>query len=417
MNVPKLRFKEFNGEWEEKTFRDIVSLNLVPVEKPNTDYVRLGIRSHCKGTFHELVKIENLLEADKMFLVPKDNLILNITFAWEHAIAITSENDEGKYVSGRFPTFAFKKNEVPAFYESIIRSKRMKYELGVASPGGAGRNRVLNKELFLDIPVKTTGFEEQTRIAEFVKCIDKKIENQKLVAESLENQKKGLMQKIFSQELRFKDDDGKEFPAWEEKKFDSVFEFLPTNTYSREEASFFDGVIQNIHYGDILTKYSSIVDLDRVKLPYLSSEIEYKEEKLEKSKIKDGDIVIADTAEDYTVGKVCEVTNVGQGIVVAGLHTMLCRVTQGVSFASGYLGYYMNSSAYHDQLLPLIVGTKVSSIAKKYLIKTVLQVPCLKEQEKIVGLLLAIDQKVEITKKELEYWQQIKKGLLQQMFV
>ena len=102
---------------------------------------------------------------------------------------------------------------------------------------------------------------------------------------------------------------------------------------------------------------------------------------------------------------------------MAGLHTMLCRVTQGVSFASGYLGYYMNSSAYHDQLLPLIVGTKVSSIAKKYLIKTVLQVPCLKEQEKIVGLLLAIDQKVEITKKELEYWQQIKKGLLQQMFV
>lgn len=417
MNVPKLRFKEFTGEWEEKTFRDIVSLNLVPVEKPNTDYVRLGIRSHCKGTFHELVKIEDLLEADKMFLVPKDNLILNITFAWEHAIAITDENDEGKYVSGRFPTFAFKKNEVPTFYESIIRSKRMKYELGVASPGGAGRNRVLNKELFLDIPVKTTGFEEQTRIAEFVKCIDKKIENQKLVAESLENQKKGLMQKIFSQELRFKDDDGKEFPAWEEKKFDSVFEFLPTNTYSREEASFFDGVIQNIHYGDILTKYSSIVDLDRVKLPYLSSEIEYKEEKLEKSKIKDGDIVIADTAEDYTVGKVCEATNVGQGIVVAGLHTMLCRVIQGVSFASGYLGYYMNSSAYHDQLLPLIVGTKVSSIAKKYLIKTVLQVPCLKEQEKIVGLLLAIDQKVEITKKELEYWQQIKKGLLQQMFV
>ena len=197
MNVPKLRFKEFNGEWEEKSFRDIVSLNLVPVEKPSADYVRLGIRSHGKGTFHELVKIENLLEADKMFLVPKDNLILNITFAWEHAIAITSENDEGKYVSGRFPTFAFKKNEVPAFYESIIRSKRMKYELGVASPGGAGRNRVLNKELFLDIPVKTTGFEEQTRIAEFVKCIDKKIENQKLVAESLENQKKGLMQKIF----------------------------------------------------------------------------------------------------------------------------------------------------------------------------------------------------------------------------
>ena len=62
MNVPKLRFKEFTGEWKEKSFRDIVSLNLVPTEKPSSDYVRLGIRSHCKGTFHELVKIENVLK-------------------------------------------------------------------------------------------------------------------------------------------------------------------------------------------------------------------------------------------------------------------------------------------------------------------------------------------------------------------
>ena len=96
---------------------------------------------------------------------------------------------------------------------------------------------------------------------------------------------------------------------------------------------------------------------------------------------------------------------------------MLCRVNEGIYFASGYLGYYLNSSVYHNQLLPLIVGTKVSSIAKKELVKSILKVPCLEEQKKITELLLSIDKKVEISKKQLDHWQQIKKGLLQQMFV
>lgn len=400
MNVPKLRFKEFSGEWEEKTFRDIVSLNLVPVEKPNTDYVRLGIRSHCKGTFHELVKIEDLLEADKMFLVPKDNLILNITFAWEHAIAITDENDEGKYVSGRFPTFAFKKNEVPTFYESIIRSKRMKYELGVASPGGAGRNRVLNKELFLDIPVKTTGFEEQTRIAEFVKCIDKKIENQKLVAESLENQKKGLMQKIFSQELRFKDDDGKEFPKWEEKKLGEVGCFTKGGNLSKADLS--DYGTECILYGELYTRYSEIAN-------NILSKTSVDKNTLYMSKYNDVLLPSSgETPEDISTAT-CLLKN---GVALGGD----LIVYRSDELDGRFNSYLLNHKCKMD-IARIAQGKSVVHISSNALKKIVVPVPCLEEQKKIVGFLFAINEKIENAKKSLEHWQQIKKGLLQQMFV
>ena len=80
----------------------------------------------------------------------------------EQAIAITDDNDEGKYISNRFPTFAFKDNQLPTFYKYIIPQKRLKYDLNVASPGGAGRNRVLNKKLFLSISCKYS-FIKRTR--------------------------------------------------------------------------------------------------------------------------------------------------------------------------------------------------------------------------------------------------------------
>lgn len=222
MNVPKLRFKEFTDEWKQTPLKNIIYSNIIEAPKPTTDYIRLGIRSHCKGTFHELVKIENILSADKMYIVPKNNLILNITFAWEQAIAITDDNDEGKYISNRFPTFAFKDNQLPTFYKYIIPQKRLKYDLNVASPGGAGRNRVLNKKLFLSIPVNIPLLKEQEKIAKFLTTVDKKITNLENTITSLENQKEGLLQQIFSQKLRFKDKNGNNYPNWEKKKLEDI---------------------------------------------------------------------------------------------------------------------------------------------------------------------------------------------------
>lgn len=118
--------------------------------KPTSSYTALGIRSHFKGTFHRIIEDPNTVAMNELYRVKKDDLILNITFAWEGAITLVKAEDEVCYVSHRFPTYEIISNKAhPSFIWQLLRSTRMKYDLSNISPGGAGRNRVLNKSDFL----------------------------------------------------------------------------------------------------------------------------------------------------------------------------------------------------------------------------------------------------------------------------
>lgn len=167
---------------------------------------------------------------------------------------------------------------------------------------------------------------------------------------------------------------------WELQTFDETFRVLSNNTLSRENLNNRSGAVKNIHYGDILTKFPEVLDCNEEEIPYvndlslLSSSTQL---------LQDGDIVIADTAEDETVGKVTEVQNLGDSKLVAGLHTIPCRVKKG-DFAPGWLGYYMNSNLFHNQILPYITGIKVSSISKGAISETLILIPPFDEQEKIL---------------------------------
>ena len=121
---------------------------------------------------------------------------------------------------------------------------------------------------------------------------------------------------------------------------------ISNNTLSRDNLNYSGGSTQNVHYGDILTKFGEYVDAENEILPYLNDEeiaLKY-----QNSLLKDGDVIIADTAEDEMVGKCIEIGNIGEKKIVAGLHTMPCRPKE--KYASKYLGYYMNSDAYHHKL-------------------------------------------------------------------
>lgn len=389
MNVPKLRFKEFTDEWKQTPLKNIIYSNIIEAPKPTTDYIRLGIRSHCKGTFHELVKIENILSADKMYIVPKNNLILNITFAWEQAIAITDDNDEGKYISNRFPTFAFKDNQLPTFYKYIIPQKRLKYDLNVASPGGAGRNRVLNKKLFLSIPVNIPLLKEQEKIAKFLTTVDKKITNLENTITSLENQKKGLLQQIFSQKLRFKDKNGNNYPNWEKKKLEDI---------------------SNITMGQ--SPDSDFVNTEKIGTPFLQGNAEFTNKY---------------PIEKYWCTKPQKIANptdillsvrapVG-AINIANKKFCIGRGLSAISFNCNKLFGKYNLEFNLFQLIKKSQGSTFSSINKKDISEIILFIPCLEEQTKIADFLSAFDRKLENQKAQLEHWKQIKKGLLQQMFV
>lgn len=189
---------------------------------------------------------------------------------------------------------------------------------------------------------------------------------------------------------------------------------MQNNSLSRAELSPDEGDVMNVHYGDILVKYGDVLDVETDNLTYLLDSTLV--EKYQASLLQNGDIIIADAAEDETVGKCTEIAGLTTEIVLSGLHTIPCRST--IKFAEGYLGYYMNSRAYHDQLLPLIQGTKISSISKSAIQDTKVMYPKLEgEQAKIGSYFRSLDNLITLHQRKYEELQKIKKFMLQNMFV
>ena len=171
-DAPAIRFKGFSDAWEQRKFGEIASKYEDPVPTPHDGYYRLGIRSHAKGTFHSYVAKGQELETAQMHRVAAGNFIVNITFGWEHAVAITDENDAGKLVSHRFPQFSFAEGMVPEFFRYVIVDEKFRHHLWLASPGGAGRNRVLKLDDMLNYLMRFPSRDEQIKIAEFFRQLD-----------------------------------------------------------------------------------------------------------------------------------------------------------------------------------------------------------------------------------------------------
>ena len=195
---------------------------------------------------------------------------------------------------------------------------------------------------------------------------------------------------------------------WQQKNFSDLFTILSNNTHSRAELTNY-GTIRNIHYGDVLIKFGNILDTSQAEIPYLCENCKYKDEYMQ-----DGDIIIADTAEDYTAGKCTELFNVGTSKIISGLHTIPCRPK--IKFAQKYLGYYTNSPAYRHQLLSLLQGIKVYSISKTNLSNTHVSYPPLPEQQKIADFLSLVDQRIEKQRQLIESLKKYKRGLLSCIF-
>ena len=209
--------------------------------------------------------------------------------------------------------------------------------------------------------------------------------------------------------LRFPEFSGE----WEEKNFYEVFDILQNNTFSRDQLNNENGIVRNIHYGDVLIKYGDYIDCQKEKLPFINLENNLSKYE-DTSYVKNGDIIIADTAEDYTAGKVTEICNVKDYKILSGLHTFLCRTK--FEFASKFLGYKLNSSSYHNQIAPLVAGTKVYSINRKAIGETTITYPSKAEQQKIADFLSNVDSIITAETKILKTLQKKKKALMQKLF-
>jgi len=198
----ELRFKDDDGrefpEWREKNLGGFLIPDFREVSKPKGSYLSIGVRSHCKGTFQKPEADPEKNSMDKLFVVHKGDLIVNITFAWEGAIAIVKEEDHGGYVSHRFPTYTFKPEVTFArFFQYVFVHPKFRETLDLISPGGAGRNRVLSKKEFLKITVNLPSLKEQTKIANFLTAIDDKITQTQAELDAVKQYKQALLQQMF----------------------------------------------------------------------------------------------------------------------------------------------------------------------------------------------------------------------------
>lgn len=198
----EIRFKDEKGRdyaaWKERRLSEFLLPTLRPIPKPSGNYLSIGIRSHGKGTFQKPDSDPRNNVMKDLYEVKENDLIVNITFAWEGAIAIVNKQDEGGLVSHRFPTYTFRTDIViPQYFRYVIVQRRFKLMLENISPGGAGRNRVMNKTEFLKLKWVIPGIEEQSKIGSLLANIETKIVQSEKQLELVSNFKKGLLQQMF----------------------------------------------------------------------------------------------------------------------------------------------------------------------------------------------------------------------------
>ena len=201
--------------------------------------------------------------------------------------------------------------------------------------------------------------------------------------------------------------------SWEQRKLGEVLISLQNNTLSRTDLSSEQGIAKNVHYGDILVKFGEVIDVKTESLPMIVDEVIIA--KYKSSFLQNGDVIVADTAEDETVGKCTEIAGLSDEIVISGLHTIPYRPLQ--KFASGYLGYYMNSASFHNQLLPLMQGIKVTSISKTALQNTDILYPKSTTEQADIGKYFShLDNLITLHQRKLDRLKNIKKSMLDKMF-
>jgi len=374
--VPPLRFKGFTGNWNEVSLKQLLTPIERKTKKPAESYTSIGIRSHFKGTMQRYDTDPKSNSMEYLYLVHKDDFILNITFAWEGALAIAREEDDLGYVSHRFPTYRVNEDIVTKeFFQYLYPTERMKYNLRNISPGGAGRNRVLNKRDFLKLKVKIPETDEQNKISEFMRSLEDWIQNLKSQKEELEKYKKGMMQKIFSQEIRFKDGNGKDYPDWKDVKFKDIFVVGSGKDY------------KHLQSGDIPVYGTG---------GYMTSVNDYLYE-----------------GESVGIGRK---GTIDKPIFLKNKFWTVDTLFYTHSF-KGVLPYFVFLLFQNVNWKKYNEASGVPSLSKNtlYTIKT--RVPSIDEQNKIIALFTSLEDLTSSKQNQIEKAEMWKKGLLQEMFV
>ena len=377
MNIPKLRFKDNNGndypQWEKKKLGDIVQF-LDNKRKSLEQSERIHGKYPYYGASGIIDYINNYIFDEELVLLSEDGA--NIIDRNYPICYIAT----GKYwVNNHAHVLKTKSQYLNKFLcEALERLNYNKYNTGTAQPK---LNQDICKNILLNIPI----LHEQEKIANFFSTIDKKIKNLANTITSLENQKKGLLQQIFSQKLRFKDKNGNNYPNWKKKKLGDLFTIKAGGDINKENFSeqysieFKYPVYANALTNNGLYGYSNIYKIDKPSITVTGRGI---------------NVGFALSREPFYYPIVRLL------VLIPNININFTFFTESINFI-----HIFNES------------TGVPQLTAPQLSKVNVYVPNIEEQNKIGNLFDKLNEKIDNKKAQLEHWQQIKKGLLQQMFV
>ena len=390
---PKIRFKGFEGGWKEERLSEISSSiasgKNIDHKGPYPLYGSTGIIGTTDKPYHE----------GPMLLVARVGANAGFLQLVNEKCGVSDNTLIVKPKDPVTDNYLFQ-------YFKFFNLNRFIY--------GSGQP-LITGGMLKKMPVRYGLKEERETLIDYFTSLDSQISASTSRLASLKQMKAASLQAMFPQEgetvpkIRFKGFEGE----WKKVMFSETFEFLKNNSLSRAELSN-EGDIVNVHYGDVLIKYGDLLNIQNEELTFIADN-KIGNTLYNSCHLQNGDIIIADAAEDNTVGKCSEIVNICNKRVVSGLHTIPCRPLN--RFAQGYLGHYINSESYHNQLLPLIQGSKISSISKKTLSQTIVLVPSIEEQKCIGNYFTSLDRQISLQSQRLEKLKQIKSACLDKMFV
>ncbi|MBC5626605.1 restriction endonuclease subunit S [Clostridium sp. NSJ-49] len=389
-NVPKLRFKGFEDEWKKDVLLDLVERVVRKnkgniTQKPLTISAQYGLIDQ-EEFFNKVVASKNL---EGYYLLNKGEFAYNKSYSTGYPVGAVKRLD--KYENGAVSTlyicFKPKKNVNSDYLTQYFESNKWNKEISMIAVEGARNHGLLNISVadFFDTIHSIPSLEEQTKIANFLSNIDKIIEEQEGKVKDLELYKKGMMQKIFKQEIRFKDENGQDYPEWEEKKLSEIIKAKKRG----QSANYTENI------GNVLLSNDYLEN--NINKVYVTNNIDVKEENV---------LILWDGSQ--------------AGKVYTGFTGVLGSTFVSIEFYKNtnniYVYQYLN---YKKEIIQSVwrEGSGVPHVCKDFLINFKMKIPCLEEQTKIDNLLSNIDKIIKEENKKLEDLREMKKGLLQQMFV
>ncbi len=397
--IMEMTYTKPNTEWSVRPIGELLRRVRQPVGVLlGQTYQEIGIRSHCKGIFHKTPTTGEEIGNKRVFWVEPGCLIFNIIFAWEQAVAMTSENEAGMIASHRFPMYTSRNGKLlPEYAWRYFSSSRGKYDLGIASPGGAGRNKTLGQAEFNQLKISVPPLAHQRMVVDTLAAADRAIARTEDLIDAKRRLKEGLAELLLSGKIRLSDFESQ----WCERSISDLAEVNPRTAKPPSLDTHVSFVpMANISeggglisppvrpYGDVASGFTAF---------------------------QDGDVLVSKITPCFEnqKGALAQDLANGYGFGTTELHVLRAKA----SCSARFLFYVSMSEGFRARGVANMTGSAGQRrIPAGFIQNYRLRVPSLPEQERIANVLSMADRRVKLLQTKLTALREIKRGLMQRLF-